>query len=236
MQSPPPDSHPHLQDFPSLFWVLRSRLLLKMTAATLFFTGFMAVYFWLQHHHLGVRYVVSPGWADELIPFHPGWSWPYLMLYFLTTLSALCLETVQEIRAWWLASLVMGVPAWVAFCFCQTEYPRPLPGTEPWPWLYEAIIKTDAPLNVTPCLHSAFALLSAWGANRTFLRCRCSVVLRIGLWCLTGLVILGIVGTRQHRLLDILVSLPLPVLGAWVFLRLWRGKGARLTESAPLSA
>lgn len=192
----------------SCFW-------LKILAGPLLMVVLMGVYFGLQKYHLGVRFVLEPGFLDQLLPFHPYWAVPYLWLYAQTGLSSMLLETRRELRDWWILMCVLPIPAWLCFFFAQTEYPRPQLETVPWP--YEAVIRMDAPLNVTPCLHSAFSLLAALGLARSLRRFGFGKGALTLNWLVCAAVILGIVGTRQHRVLDIALSLPLTAAGWWWF-------------------
>jgi hypothetical protein len=194
-----------------------SHLLLKLTVGPMVGVAIMSVYFWMQRNHLGVRLIVEPGVLDRLLPFHPWWAIPYLWLYPLCGLAAASLVTRRELWNWWLVMAAMPVPAWVAFYFAQSEYPRPV--CDPPFWAYSLVIAADAPLNVTPCLHSAYALLGALALNRSLRRCGFGAGVVGAVWLVTAAVILGIVGTRQHSVMDILLSLPLTAVAWWWFRR-----------------
>jgi hypothetical protein len=183
----------------------------KIVGSCILLFWVMVPYFWFQHHHQGVRCVVEPGWFDRLVPFHPMWGIPYLFLYPMALLATLCLTDHLALRRWWVVNGLMPLPAWTCFYFVQTEYPRPTGG--PWPWPYSAIVEVDAPLNVTPCLHSAYALLAAFLLAQTLRVCRPAWA---GMWAVTLLVLVSIVGTRQHRVVDVLLgSLLAAVAWAW---------------------
>ena len=194
----------------------------KLIGSGVLFGWVMVPYFWLQQHHQGVRWVVQPGWLDQLVPFHPLWGLPYILLYPFSFLATLLLANPADLRRWWLANVLMPLPAWLCFYFVQTEYPRPNGG--PWPWPYDAIVRLDAPLNVTPCLHSAYALIAALSLERAFRTCWPA---RTASWAITFAVLISIVGTRQHRVIDVGLGLLL----AAVFWTWFRRAGDHLKHS-----
>lgn len=216
-----------LSHFRRLIWpVLRFRWCEKLIGSVVLFGWVMVPYFWLQHHHQGVRWIVKPSFLDKLVPFHPLWGLPYLLLYPLAWLSILLLSNYAHLRRWWVVNGLMPLPAWLCFYFVQTEYPRPHGG--PWPWPYAAIVDLDAPLNVSPCLHSAYTLLAAFSLARTLRGFRPAWV---GMWAVTILVLLSIVGTRQHRVVDVMLGSLLAAV-AWAWYRRTCDERSQLTLSA----
>lgn len=183
--------------------------------------GICVPYFTLQ------RLGLEPGPAppvltiDEVVPFAPGWIWPYLSLAILVPLApALATSREQLLRYARGLALLCGT-CFVIFFLIPVAGPRP--EVMPEHALYGFIVSVDRPSNSLPSLHAgltAYSLLYVWRVLGLDLGRRGRSILAIGTAIWAILILYSTLATKQHWLVD----LPAGVLVAWVAHRwAWRG-------------
>lgn len=193
---------------------------LKAVAGVPCIAVFSGIFQWLQQHpRIEPRmWEWCPLW--DLIPFHAGWTWPYLAMFPLIGVTWMMQPGWREMGRFFGAMLFTGAVSWAFFFLWPTGSVR-LPMTE-IPWYYHAVITADAPLNSFPCLHAAFSVVAAYSLLHGPLRVARGW--QVAAWMLVATICVAAIALRQHTDFDVLGGLALGGAAAWGYRRSFAGE------------
>jgi membrane-associated phospholipid phosphatase len=151
---------------------------------------------------------------DELVPFHHGWVWVYLIPYLIGPV-VIGLFTRRTFLFYITRGLALVGITLVIFILIPTKTrdrePRDL-GQGLTARLYEKMIEIDnPPANAAPSLHISLTTLLALALLRDFPRWWPATLVGVGLvWFAT-------LATRQHHFIDVVTGALLAAALAWIW-------------------
>jgi membrane-associated phospholipid phosphatase len=153
---------------------------------------------------------------DRALPLQPEWMLVYGSLYVFVVLLPLLVVHQQELlRRAMKAYLMVMMVAYVGFLLYPTIAPRPahVLGDGFSAWGLRLTYSIDTPYNCFPCLHVAYAFVSAL----TCLRVHRGVGAVAALWA--ALIGVSTLYTKQHYLVDVIAGAFAAYLAYVLFLR-----------------
>ncbi len=168
--------------------------------------------YFLNQHFVFFPVTVMPATAlDDLVPFVPLATWPYLALYPGGAAVLLLMVDGRQIRRCILGFSLIALVTHLVFFFWPTTVARPPSGDVHF--LYAFLRDADKALCACPSLHaSQVVFLALWG-NR-LLRRAGRGGWRLALWAWWLVVLVSTLLTKQHVLADLAAG---TALGAAVY-------------------
>jgi membrane-associated phospholipid phosphatase len=182
------------------------------------------------------RAIYTPAIAlDRAVPLEPGWMLVYGSLYVFVVLLPFLVARQQDLtRRAMQAYLMVMIVAYVGFMLYPTASPRPaqVPGSGFAAWSLRLIYSLDSPYNCFPCLHVAYAGVSALTCYRVHRGVGTAAVL----W--TALIGVSTLYTKQHYVADVIAGgLAAYIAYAWFLRRFPREAVAEIDRRrAPIRA
>lgn len=200
-----------------------TKLLMLVTLPALFLAGYVAVQRLTPFESTPVP--ATP--VDRLLAFDALWVWPYVSLYAFLPLGPAMSVRRRQLARYTIGLSVMAVVSFIVFYFVPTTAPRlHLSADPPSNWAYDLVILLDMDRNACPSLHAglvAYSMLFAWRVLRdrpAAHRRLTTLVVTVGLaWSVV--ILLGTLGTKQHRFIDLVGGFAVAMLGhvvAWSWL------------------
>jgi len=193
---------------------VRHSRLARLTAGAIVGITCSVMYQLLQQFPAHTAHLRTDCWSWQQIPFSEIWLWPYLSMFAIVGCAWLALPNKHSTRRFIICFLGTGLVAWICFYFWPTSCLRPPPESLSMP--YRLLVLFDAPSNCLPCLHSAFAILSAVVLYRRISQMQHATALRVLLIIWVTLINLSIVGLRQHTGIDVAAGLLLGGCASWI--------------------
>ena len=153
---------------------------------------------------------------DRALSLQPAWMLVYGSLYvFVVILPLLVVRQQELIRRAMQAYLMVMIVAYVGFLLYPTAAPRPAHvfGDGFAAWSLRLTYSLDTPYNCFPCLHVAYAYVSAL----TCYRVHRGVGAAAGLW--VALIGVSTLYTKQHYVVDVIAGALAAYVAYVVFLR-----------------
>jgi membrane-associated phospholipid phosphatase len=142
-------------------------------------------------------------WLDRALPLRPEWMLVYGSLYvFIVILPLLVIRQPQLRRRAMQAFLMVMIVSYVGFLLYPTAAPRPAEvfGHGFAVWSLRRTYSVDPLYNCFPCLHVAYACVSALACFRVHR----GVGAAAGLW--TALIAVSTLYTKQHYVVDVIAG------------------------------
>jgi membrane-associated phospholipid phosphatase len=161
------------------------------------------IYARLNQHPLRPPILLPRSFVDRALPFWPWTVWPYLLLLSMDVVLPLGLRDPRRFRAM-LVAYAVAMPINIAFwALVPTIYPRPpLPGGGSLSEAaYAFLVAHDTPACCFPSGHITIPAVACWSLGQEHPR------LRAPLFAVTALLMLSVLTTKQHYLLDVLGGL-----------------------------
>ena len=162
---------------------------------------------------------------DRWVGFASWWVWPYLSLYLYLPIAPWLSVRKCSLVRYTLGLVVISTAAFSIFFFLPTSAPREhLLGEVAINRAYELLLAIDLPMNACPSLHAAmvvYSLMVAWVvlSDPIDRKLRRVIVLGGAAWMIA--ILLGTLGTKQHRALDLFAGSALAVCGYFIA---WRSR------------
>lgn len=172
------------------------------------------VYRSLQYAFVSKAEMRGACWAWTWLPFNSMWVWPYFSMFVLVGLPWFLLPDVRQVRRFAWTLLGAAAVGWVTFIVYPTACERP--PVEGQGFAYQLLRSHDEANNCMPCLHSAFAVLSAWVLFRS-VRAFGNVFGASVLVLWLAVMFISIVALRQHTDVDTAVGALLGAAAAGVY-------------------
>jgi hypothetical protein len=195
---------------------------MKGIANTVGLAGFLAAYFWVQHHTQFEVTQMPLTALDYWIPFFPPAIVPYASLWVYVSLPLALLTRSCEFRSFGWGATTLSI----AGLGCFYLWPTAVPFVTGWsPDASSLLLRhVDGAGNACPSLHVAFAVFSWVWLRRLIADVGGRTWVRVGnaSWCLA--IILSTLAIRQHVVLDVVAGAALGGAAAalsMVWLRRW---------------
>lgn len=227
--SAPPPLLPELFGRVSSFF--GAKLLLFVVAMPLFTAGYVAA----QYVSPFDPAIVPETWFDRAVPFASWWVWPYVSLYVFIPAGPVLWSRRQHMRDYIIALCITEAVCLTLFVMIPTGVPRLfLENGEPLNWAMRMIVTVDRPVNACPSLHAslvALTLIAGSVAMRTASR-RLRIAIHLIAWPWAIAILLGTLGTKQHRFLDLVAGIGVAIVAYAISVRYrqWRIRNAQPTD------
>ncbi len=167
--------------------------------------GFFLLYGSVNHFTATRQGVISLYWEFErVIPLVPWHFIPYLLLDFMFVASLFMCRSKDELDRHAKRLAVAIVAGVLCFLLWPLQFAFERPNMEGWVGeLHKAFIEFDLPYNQAPSLHVIITYLTGMIFVRRLPKIRCWIMA----WC--ALIIVSVLTTYQHHLIDIVTALPI---------------------------
>ncbi len=160
--------------------------------------------------------------------------WPYVSLCVFIPAGPALWSRREHMRDYVIALIITEAVCLTLFVLVPTGVPRLfLEYPDSLNWVMRLIVKVDRPVNACPSLHAslvALTLIAGTIAMRTASR-KLRIVIHVIGWPWALAILLGTLGTKQHRFLDLIAGVVVAIVAYAIAMRIRR----RRDRGAPTS-